>query len=106
MRHVVAILVKDGKPISIGSNYHENCPREGMRTGEGYELCIRCQKEHHAEVQCLSQILRNMDSDSALAYLIGAEMHLYGHSYACLDCAKLCADYRVEIIITGKEFTL
>lgn len=106
MKHVVAILVKEGKPIAIGSNYHENCRREGMATGEGYDLCIRCQPAHHAEAQCINQVLRNMDSDSALTYLMYTKMYVYGHTYACESCKELAEDYCVEIIITGKEFTL
>ena len=40
----IAVIMKDGKFIDIGNNSIRNkeikvCPREGMKTGEGYEKC-------------------------------------------------------------------
>lgn len=101
-RHVVAILVKDGKPISIGSNYHENCPREGMATGEGYELCLQCSPTQHAERRCIrTASMAHLESN-----FFGAKMYIYGHSYACASCLEWCSDRGIEIIITGKEWSL
>jgi deoxycytidylate deaminase len=102
MRHVVGILVKDGKPISIGSNYHTDCKREGMPTGEGYELCAKCHWTNHAEAVAL----RNGVGDLELNDIKGSKLYLYGHTYACDACKDTAEHYGVEIILTGKEWNL
>jgi hypothetical protein len=102
MKHVVAILVKDGKPISIGSNYHTDCKREGMPTGEGYELCSGCDFTNHAEAIALYNGTGSLELNS----IAEAKLYLYGHTYACDSCRDIAENYGVEIITTGKEFVL
>lgn len=80
MRKVVAIVVKDGEIISVGTNEHqEPCKREGYPTGEGYELCEWCQYTNHAEYNAV----RHSD-------VKGGHLYLFGHTYACEPCLKEC----------------
>lgn len=80
MRITVAIVVKDGEIISVGTNEHkEPCKREGYPTGEGYELCEYCQYTNHAEYNAV----RHTD-------VKGATLLLFGHYYVCEPCKKEC----------------
>jgi deoxycytidylate deaminase len=90
----IAIIMKDGEFISIGTNeIHSDikeCPRVGMKTGEGYELCKSiCNQKHHAEVDaCLKA------GDKA----IGSTLILIGHSYCCENCKKVMREHGVTNI--------
>jgi len=80
MRKTVAIVVRDGEIISVGTNEHkEPCKREGYPTGEGYELCEWCNYGNHAEANAL----RGIDAK-------GAHLYLFGHTYLCDPCKKEC----------------
>jgi len=56
----LAVIMLDGKVLSHGTNYcrrpQEVCPRKGLPTGEGYEMCHEvCEQRGHAEkIACLS----------------------------------------------------
>jgi len=77
----IAIITKGAK-FWVGSNHCENpqvtCPRAGMKTGEGYDLCKTiCLQQNHAEVDaCLKA------GDGAK----GADLYLIGHTYCCDRC--------------------
>lgn len=59
-------------------NPQQTCPREGMLTGEGYELCKTvCGQGAHAEINAISLAARHAK---------GATLHLKGHTYACGSC--------------------
>lgn len=120
--HTGAVVVKNGELVSSlanlcspeGNRYGEavaKCPREGMKTGTGYELC----KPVHAEVMaCLALKVRcahdgptqellekfaghlKPDEDEVraaftpeeLAKLNGATLYLAGHYWACENCVS------------------
>lgn len=92
MRTVVAIVVKDGEIISVGTNEHKTpCKREGYPSGEGYELCEWCNYGNHAEANACKKDVK------------GGHLYLFGHTYCCELCKK---EYRIAGIkgITVCEF--
>ncbi len=94
----VAVIMKDGQLISIGTNeIHEDiteCPRKDMKTGEGYELCKSvCKQNHHAEVDaCLKA------GDQAK----GATLYLIGHTYCCDECTVVMERHGIKEVIINK----
>ena len=79
MRTVVAIIVKDGQILSVGSNEHKGeCGREGYPSGEGYELCEWCNYGNHAEANAVR----------GRTFPKGAKVLLFGHTYACEPCKE------------------
>ncbi len=79
------IITPDGRRF-VGTNACTNpqasCPRAGMPTGVGYELCQSvCQQQGHAEVQALRV---------AGVHACGATLILEGHSYLCDACRAAC----------------
>ena len=95
----VAIIMKDGELISIGTNeIHADittCPREGLKTGEGYHLCKTiCKQERHAEADACFKA-----GDRAR----GGTLILIGHTYCCDSCKKIMDEHGiVEIKIVNK----
>jgi len=95
MRAVFAVIEKDGEILSVDTNWHSPCLRNGMPTGEGYELCSGCDYDNHAEANALEQAIE----------LRGAEMvrdaicHLYGHTYACTICLDKLIEAGVSLEI-------
>ena len=86
-RITVAIIVKDGEIISVGTNEHkEPCKREGYPTGEGYELCEYCQYSNHAEANACKKPVN------------GGHLYLFGHTYCCEPCLKECRVAGIEDI--------
>lgn len=80
MRTTVALVVKDGEILSVGTNEHkEPCKREGYPTGEGYELCEYCQYTNHAEANAVRD----------KSFPKGAKVLLFGHYYACEPCKEV-----------------
>lgn len=88
------LIAPDGQRF-VGTNRVNNpqpaCPREGMATGEGYELCKSiCDQPAHAEVNaCLA----------AGEMARGGTLYLEGHYYACEPCKRAAAEHGVEIVI-------
>jgi deoxycytidylate deaminase len=102
----IAVIMKDGKFIDIGNNSIRNkeikvCPREGMKTGEGYEKCKDiCKQVNHAEVDACNH---------ARGRAHGGTLYLIGHSYACNNCIEIMKKYGIkELVIceTGKIIKL
>lgn len=90
---VVAIIKNNGK-VWFGTNWCENpqriCPRSGMKTGEGYDLCKSiCEQVSHAEV---------MACKWAQAEAEGGTMIIYGHAYVCDDCKRVAREYGIREI--------
>lgn len=90
----VAVIVKDNQLISIGTNeIHadiEECPRQGMASGEGYELCRTiCKQKHHAEVDACIK---------AGEQAKGATLVLIGHTYCCSGCKRTMKEYGIKEI--------
>jgi hypothetical protein len=77
------LITQDGERF-VGENWCANpqaiCPRQGMQTGVGYELCNSvCQQEGHAEV-----VATRLAGEKAK----GAHAYLEGHTYACQNCQE------------------
>jgi len=93
----VAIIMKDGKFISMGTNeIHEPvevCPRDemGFKSGEGYHLCKEtCGQISHAEVDACVR---------AGAEAKGASLYLMGHTYCCDNCISVMAEYGIAEVV-------
>jgi len=131
-----AVIVKDGEVLSTSQNLCapdgceygdkvERCPREGMKTGTGYELC----QPMHAEVMaCLNAKAEKLSPQQMaqfaghlvpsaeailaafapddLVRLNGATLYLVGHYWACENCKRFCRIVGVQEIlfdpVTGK----
>ena len=98
----VAVIMKDGELIAIGTNEIHNpevdeCPREEaqMKTGEGYHLCKdECMQGAHAEVNACQEAGERAK---------GATLYLIGHTYCCDNCKKVMEEYGIkEVIIADK----
>lgn len=71
------------------------CPRGGMPTGKGYELCKSvCNQRAHAEVNAIK-----LAGDKAL----GARIFIEGHTYACERCLEAAKIAGVAEILIGKR---
>ena len=82
-----SIIVKDGEIIgrgANGSNYHElhGCERvkNGIPTGQGYELCEGCHPKNHGEPKAIKEAKENGKDTN------GAEVYLWGHWWCCESC--------------------
>lgn len=89
------IIAPDGRRF-IGENDCLNpqptCPRAGMPTGVGYELCQSiCRQTGHAEVNACRK---------AGQQARGGVLYLEGHYYACEPC-KAAADAAGVTIVIG-----
>jgi deoxycytidylate deaminase len=69
------------------------CPRQGMVTGQGYELCRRiCNQPAHAEINAIER---------AGAKARGGVLFLVGHTYACEACTVAATEAGIVKIIIG-----
>jgi deoxycytidylate deaminase len=74
-------------------NPQPSCPRAGMASGQGYELCRNvCDQEGHAEINALRKA-----GESAA----GATLYLEGHYYVCDDCHVALAAAGVTEVVFG-----
>jgi len=100
---VTAVVENEGRRWE-GSNAcrfpQARCPRGGMATGEGYELCRDvCGQDGHAEIAALRAA-----GDGAR----GSVLTLHGHTYCCDACLRAMSDAGVaEVVVaaTGERFT-
>lgn len=88
----LAVIVAVNGKIYTGTNHCENqqseCPRNGIKTGEGYELCRDiCKQTNHAEVNAC--ILAGEDAK-------GATLYLFGHTYCCDNCKRVMKEYGIS----------
>lgn len=79
---VKCVLTCTDGTVFVGENYCENaqneCPRKGMATGQGYDLCLSiCRQTGHAEAVAL---------EMAGSLAIGASAEISGHTYICDKC--------------------
>ena len=85
---VTATISRKGEILVIGRNDISNdevteCPRRGMESGQGYELCTSiCGQKGHAEVQAIEK------AKKLRINIKGASMVVEGHSYICESCTK------------------
>jgi len=96
-QETIAIIENNGQ-YWIGSNWCNNsqdeCPRVGMKTGEGYELCESiCKQNSHAEVDACYTAGRD-------AY--GGTLYLLGHTYCCDNCKQVMNKFGIKEVIIGK----
>lgn len=71
------------------------CPREGMPSGVGYELCRDvCGQAGHAEVRAL---------EAAGSGARGATLTLVGHSYVCGGCLRVMRERGVASYKIGED---
>ena len=82
-----AVIVNSGVIIGEGANgssYHDKygCERvrQGIPTGQRYELCEGCHPKNHAEAKAVADAI-NQGKDTT-----GAELYLWGHWWACEPC--------------------
>lgn len=95
---VVATVIALNGERYIGTNHcmkpQATCPRAGMPTGVGYELCKSiCEQDAHAEVNAVR--LAGPDA-------VGATLYLEGHTYACQACQVASVSAGVAEIIVGQ----
>ena len=94
-KQIVIATIENNGSVWVGRNNcknpQEKCPREGMRTGEGYYLCKEvCQQENHAEVDACMQ---------AGVEARGGIMTIEGHTYACENCMNMIIAHGIKVII-------
>lgn len=91
---------KNGNVIRVGTNFcflpHKECPRKGMKSGEGYDKCLGvCKQFFHAEENvCLEH--------KDINRLKNATLYLIGHNYCCDRCIKVMKKAGVKkVVILG-----
>lgn len=101
-----SVLVQGGvifASAANGSDYHKNheCERvkQGIPTGQGYELCEGCHPKNHSEQ---SVIRRALESGH---FTEGADLYLWGHWWCCEPCwnAMVDAGIRDVYLLEGSE---
>lgn len=90
------IIATDGQRF-IGTNHCESaqevCPRAGLPTGVGYEMCRDiCRQPAHAEVNAIA---------AAGKHCNGTTLYLEGHTYACDPCLKACERAGIVNVVIG-----
>lgn len=80
-------IVIEGEVVGLGANgssYHENkeCERvkQGIPTGQGYELCEGCHPKNHSEPRAIKAAQEKGVS------LEAADLYLWGHWWCCQWC--------------------
>jgi len=82
-----AVIVRDGKVVAHGANgsdYHKThgCERvrQGIPTGQSYELCEGCHPKNHSEARAI------LNAKACAVNTNGADLYLWGHWWACEPC--------------------
>lgn len=93
----IAVVVNNGKAW-VGSNWchypQPMCPRSGLATGEGYDLCHEiCEQHAHAEVDACMKAHTNAR---------GGTLYLIGHTYCCSRCNDVMKIYGISRIVIGE----
>ena len=99
---VTATIVTPSGRRFVGTNACNNaqprCPRAGMPTGHGYELCRDiCQQPAHAEVGALAAAAK-AEPD---LHLFGSTLYLEGHTYVCDPCLRAIGAAGVIAVCIG-----
>lgn len=94
---VTATLVTPTGERFVDTNYCLNaqdvCPRAGMPTGVGYELCRSvCRQPGHAEINVLARAGKHAE---------GATLYVEGHAYACEECVQVAEFLGVANVVIG-----
>lgn len=93
-RVICTIVAPDGRRW-VGENECRNpqgaCPRAGMPTGQGYELCKSvCEQIGHAE---------EVAATAAGRSAVGGIAYIEGHTYACAPCKAALSEIGVHDIL-------
>jgi deoxycytidylate deaminase len=96
-QRVIATIITPGGERIVGENSCRTpqpvCPRAGMATGVGYELCRSiCDQTGHAEAVAL---------DLAGGRAQGATLYIEGHTYACDDCLRAAEAAGIVAVVIG-----
>lgn len=82
-----SVIVRDNVVIAAGANgstYHDEhgCERvkQGIPTGQGYELCEGCHPKNHSEAKAVT------DAKAKKVNTRGADLYLWGHWWCCEPC--------------------
>lgn len=96
-RVIATIVTADGQRFTGENdcaNPQQTCPRAGMKTGEGYELCKSiCRQTGHAEINALALCWEHAK---------GSTIYIQGHTYACDDCRRACLIAGIKEIVIGE----
>jgi dCMP deaminase len=92
-----AVLVREGQVLAVGANgsdHHEvhGCERkrQGIPTGQGYDLCQGCHPDNHAEARAIAKAqVENID-------IRGSDLYLDGHWWCCEGCWEKMIEAGVE----------
>jgi deoxycytidylate deaminase len=67
-----------------GSTYHDEhgCERvrQGIPTGQGYDLCEGCHPKNHGEPKAIADAQRQGNET------LGADLYMWGHWWCCKSC--------------------
>lgn len=97
-QRVICVITLGNGGFVIGENDclspQDVCPREGMKTGEGYHLCAEvCRQRGHAEKMAIEKVPEEETAISA---------YIFGHSYVCKSCEAALNEAGVKrIVIPG-----
>ena len=88
----IALLITPSGEFFVGQNWCEKpqkkCPRAGLKTGIGYELCQKiCGQKNHAEVDACLKAGKKAH---------GATLFLLGHTYCCENCLTVMQRHGVK----------
>ena len=106
-----AVVVKNGIMLGQGANgstYHQEhgCERkkQGIPTGQQYELCPGCDPANHAERRAIEDV-RAREGAHATELLSGADLYLWGHWWCCQWCweAMIEANIRNVYLLSGAK---
>lgn len=94
---VVATIIDLDGVRHVASNHcltpQQTCPRAGMATGVGYELCRDvCHQPAHAEVNAVRLAGEKCK---------GATLYLEGHTYACEPCKQVAREAGIVEVVIG-----
>jgi deoxycytidylate deaminase len=94
-----AVVVHDRVVVGAaanGSDYHHECERvkQGIPTGQGYELCEGCHPKNHAE-------RRAVERAGTKAH--GADLYLWGHWWACEPCWDAIAEAGIRDVFLHED---
>jgi deoxycytidylate deaminase len=104
-----SIIVKDEDIIGRGANgsdYHDThiCERirQGIPTGQGYELCEGCHPKNHSEPKAITDAQVAASSHTSLK---GAALYLWGHWWCCKPCwtSMLASGIRTVYLLENSE---
>lgn len=101
-----SVVVLDGRVLGLGANgsdYHKTraCERvrQGIPTGQRYDLCEGCHPKNHSELRAVADALAKGHK------LAGASLYMWGHWWACESCwnAIIAAGIADVYLVEGSE---